>query len=318
MKAISAEARTDQELARQPRIDPITVEVLRNAFNAVANEMNANLVRSAYSPIIHDMKDCSVGLFNEHAELLGQAPGLPIFLAALDEAVKVVIAHAGLENMQPGDVYVINDSYLTGSHLSDVTVLSPIFYDGQVVGFTATKAHWLDIGGKDASVSTDTTEIYQEGIRLGPTRVVAAGEMVADVVDILVRNSRLPKALWGDMNAQIAACRTGERRYTEIIARFGLETVRAATAEIFSLAEQADREVIATIPDGEYKAEGFLDSDGHSQEPVRVQVRVTVHDTNLEIDLTGSSLQRPGCTNCGFPMTVSAPRLLYKFLIKPH
>jgi N-methylhydantoinase B len=159
-------------------VDPITIEVLRNASNAVANEMNANLARSAYTPIIYDMKDCSVGLFNERAELLGQSPGLPIFLGALDEAVKVVIAKVGLAHFEPGDVYMINDPYLTGSHLSDVTVLSPIFYDGSVVGFAATKAHWLDVGGKDASVSIDSTEIYQEGLRFGATRLVAAGELV--------------------------------------------------------------------------------------------------------------------------------------------
>jgi N-methylhydantoinase B len=300
------------------RVDPITIEVLRNAFNAIANEMNANLARSAYTPIIYDMKDCSVGLFNERGELLGQSPGLPIFLGALDEAVKVVIAKVGLSNFQPGDVYMINDPYLTGSHLSDVTVLSPIFYDACVVGFAATKAHWLDIGGKDASVSIDSTEIYQEGIRFGPTRLVAAGEIVADIVDILMRNSRLPKALFGDMSAQIAACRTGEKRYAETLERFGLETVRAATTEIFALAEKADREVIATIPDGVYLADGYLDSDGSTTDPVYIRVKVTVSGTDMEIDLTGSSSQRAGCTNCGLPMTASAARLVYKFLINPH
>lgn len=299
-------------------VDPITVEVLRNAFNAVADEMSANLVRSAYSPIIYDMKDCSVALFNERVELLGQAPGLPIFLAALDEAVRVVSAHVGLDGFEPGDVYIINDPYLTGSHLNDVTVISPVFYDGQVVGFAATKAHWMDMGGKDASVSIDTTEIYQEGLRLGPTRVVAGGKMVDDIVDILMRNSRLPKALFGDMSAQIAACRTGERRYAEIIDRFGLATVRAATDQIFALAEKADRQVIATFPEGEYTADGYLDSDGVSDEPVYIRTKVTIDGTNLEIDLSGSSPQRPGCTNCGRAITMSAIRLVYKFLINPH
>jgi N-methylhydantoinase B len=133
-----------------------------------------------------------------------------------------------------------------------------------------------------------------------------------------MRNSRLPKALFGDMNAQIAACRTGEKRYVEIIERFGLETVRAATTEIFAMAEKADRAVIAAIPDGVYTAEGYLDSDGYVDEPVVVRVKVTVDGTDLELDLTGSSAQRPGCTNCGLPMTASAARLVYKFLINPH
>jgi N-methylhydantoinase B len=297
--------------------DPITVEILRNALNSIALEMNANLARSAFSPIIYEMKDCSVALFNERAELLGQAPGLPIFLGALDEAVKIVAAHfAG--GISEGDIYALNDPYLVGSHLNDVTVISPIFYEGELVGFTATKAHWLDMGGKDAGVSVDTTEIYQEGLRLGPIRLYRAGEPIKDILDIIARNSRLPRSILGDMNAQVAACRTGERRYQELLSRFGLTTVREATTEIFTQAERADRPAIAAIPDGQYTAEGYLDSDGHSEEPVYVRVQVTVTDTNIHIDLTGSSPQRQGCTNCGLAQTISGARLAYKFLINPH
>lgn len=298
--------------------DPITVEILRNAFNAIAQDMNANLARSAFSPIIYEMKDYSVGLFNERAELLGQAPGLPIFLGALDEAVKIVRDHFHTRSIHEGDVYAINDPYLTGSHLNDVTVISPAFYEDEPVGFTATKAHWLDIGGKDAGVSVDTTEIYQEGLRFGPIRLFHAGQPQPDLLDILARNSRLPQSILGDLNAQVAACRTGERRYRDLLQRFGIQTVRDATTEIFAQAERADREVIASIPDGEYVADGYLDSDGYSEEPVYVTVKVTVRGSDLHIDLTGSSPQRPGCTNCGLAQTISAARLAYKFLINPH
>lgn len=299
-------------------IDPITVEILRNAFNSIAQEMNANLARSAFSPIIYEMKDCSVALFNERCELLGQAPGLPIFLGALDEAVSVIRDHFAPLGIQEGDVYALNDSYLAGSHLNDVTVVSPIFYEGELVGFTANKAHWLDIGGKDAGVSVDTTEIYQEGIRFGPIRLFTAGEPETDILDILARNSRLPKSIMGDLNAQIAACRTGERRYQEILDRFGIERVHAATKEIFAQAERADRDAITAIPDGEYTAEGYLDSDGHTDDPIFITVKVTVDGSDFSIDLTGSSPQRRGCTNCGFAQTISAARLAYKFLINPQ
>lgn len=298
--------------------DPITVEILRNALNSIALEMNANLARSAFSPIIYEMKDCSVALFNEKAELLGQAPGLPIFLGALDEAVKIVRDHYSSRGIYEGDVYALNDPYLVGSHLNDVTVISPIFFEGELVGFTATKAHWLDMGGKDASVSVDTTEIYQEGLRLGPVRLYKAGQPQTDILDIIARNSRLPRSIIGDMNAQVAACRTGERRYQELLRRFGLSTVREAVAEIFAQAERADREAVAAIPDGEYTSEGYLDSDGHSLEPVYVRVKVTVSGSNIHIDLTGSSPQRQGCTNCGVAQTISGARLAYKFLINPH
>ncbi|MDR7515471.1 MAG: hydantoinase B/oxoprolinase family protein [Armatimonadota bacterium] len=299
-------------------VDPVTVEILRNAFAAVAQEMNATLYRSAFSPIIYEMKDCSVGLFTARAELLGQAPGLPIFLGALDEAVRVVHEHMAPRGVAEGDVYAINDPYLTGSHLNDVTVVSPVFFDGDLVGFTASKAHWLDVGGKDAGVSVDTTEIYQEGLRFGPIRLVHRGEFQLDLLDILTRNSRLPRSLLGDLQAQIAACRTGERRYRGLLRRYGRTTVEAASELIFEQAERADREVIAAIPDGTYTADGYLDGDGVSPDPIYVRVAVTVQGSDLHIDLTGSSPQRPGCTNCGYAQTLSAARLAYKFLINPH
>jgi len=299
-------------------VDPITVEILRNAFNSIAQEMNANLARSAFSPIIYEMKDCSVGLFNERAELLGQASGLPIFLGALDEAVKIVHDRFLSRGIQEGDVYAINDPYMTGSHLNDVTIMSPIFYEGELIGFTATKAHWLDIGGKDAGVSVDTTEIYQEGIRFGPIRLFNAGQPENDILDVFARNSRLPHSILGDLHAQVAACRTGERRYRDVLRRFGLSTVHQATTEIFAQAERADREAIAVIPDGEYTAEGHLDSDGHTEEPIYIQVKVAIQGSDFHIDLTGSSPQRQGCTNCGNAQTISAARLAYKFLINPH
>jgi N-methylhydantoinase B len=305
-------------MERPLMVDPVTVEILRNAFNAVAEEMNVNLFRSAFSPIIYEMKDCSVGLFNQRAELLGQAPGLPIFLGALDEAVRIVRDHMAPRGIADGDVYALNDPYLTGSHLNDVTVVTPVVYDGDLVGFAAAKAHWLDVGGKDAGVSVDTTEIYQEGLRFGPIRLAHRGEFQPDLLDILTRNSRLPRSILGDLQAQIAACRTGERRYRDLLRRYGRETVEAATAEIFAQAERADREVIAAIPDGTYTADGYLDGDGVSPEPVYVRVAVTVRGSDLHIDLTGSSPQRRGCTNCGFAQTLSAARLAYKFLVNPH
>lgn len=303
---------------RSKPVDPITAEILRNAFSATAAEMNANLIRSAFSPVIYEMKDCSVAIFDHQAELLGQSPGLPIFLGALDEALKATIDLVGYENLEPGDIYILNDPYITGSHLNDVTVESPVFHHGHLVGFTSSKAHWRDLGGKDAGLITDSTEIYQEGLRLGPTRLVAAGEMQTDLLDILARNSRTPLALIGDLNAQIACARTGERRMNAIIDRFGIETVRGAAQQIFQQTERLERETIATLPEGEYTAEGFLDNDGHGTDPVPVRVRVVIQEGEMLIDLTGSSLQTPGCVNCGLPQTISAARMAFKFLVLPQ
>ncbi len=296
--------------------DPITVEVIRNAFNSIAAQMNNNLARSAYTPIIYEMKDCSVGIFNRDGRLLGQAPGLPIFLGNLEAAIHATTHHfgAGLDTYREGDVYAVNDSYLTGSHLNDVSVFSPVFHGDALIGFCATKAHWLDIGAKDPSQAMDSTEIYQEGYRIGPTHLYRAGEPVQETIDFLTRNSRLARSIWGDMHAQIAACRTGEQQLGALYDRFGAATIEAATKSIFAQSERLDREAIALVADGEYVAEGVLDSHGPGGDPVPVKVKVTVAGDEMTIDLAGSSPQTPGCMNCGMAQTISAARLAFKFL----
>jgi N-methylhydantoinase B len=299
-------------------IDPVTVEVIRNAFMSIASQMNNNLARSAYTPIIYEMKDCSVGLFDAEGRMVGQAPGLPIFLGDLETAIRVTTEHlGGTDAYLPGDVYAVNDSYLVGSHLNDVSVFSPIFHQGELVGFGATKAHWMDIGSKDPGQAMDGTEIYQEGYRIGPTALYRAGEPVTGVLDFLTRNSRLPRSVWGDMHAQIAACRTGERELAKLLDRFGRATVEEAAAAIFAQSERLDREAVLAVPDGVYEAEGDLDSWGPGGDPVHVSLKVTVSGEEIELDLAGSSPQTPGCMNCGFSQTISAARLAFKFLINP-
>ncbi len=300
-------------------VDPITVEVIRNAFNSIATQMNNNLARSAYTPIIYEMKDCSVGLFDAQARLLGQAPGLPIFLGNLEAAIHVTTEHfGGLEVYRPGDVYAVNDSYLVGSHLNDVSIFSPIFHEDALIGFGATKAHWLDIGSKDPSQAMDSTNIYQEGYRIGPTKLYDAGEPVDGVLEFLTRNSRLPRSVWGDMHAQIAACRTGEIQLAELYDRFGASTIAAAAEQVFDQCEVMDREAVAALPDGRYEADGELDSWGPGGDPVHVSVAIEIEGDELRLDLDGSSGQTPGCMNCGYAQTVAAARLAYKFLINPE
>ena len=298
--------------------DPVTVEVIRNAFNSIAAQMNNNLARSAYTPIIYEMKDCSVGLFDADARLLGQAPVLPIFLGNLEAAIEVTTEHfGGVGVYRPGDVYAVNDSYLTGSHLNDISIFSPVFHDGELVGFCATKAHWLDIGAKDPSQAMDSTEIYQEGYRIAPTHLYREGEPCTETIEFLTRNSRLPRSVWGDMHAQIAACRTGEQQLQALYDRFGAQTVRESVAEIFSQCERLDRDAVERVPDGVYTAEGELDSHGPGGDPVPVKVTVTVSGDEMVLDLDGSSPQTPGCMNCGLAQTISGARLAFKFLFNP-
>jgi N-methylhydantoinase B len=297
--------------------DPITTEIIRNAFLAAAEDMRSTLWRSAFSPVIYEMKDCSVALFDERAQLLAQAPGLPFFLGALSEIVQLVIDHVGLDNFQVGDVYILNDPYLTGSHLNDVDILSPVVYQAQVVGFAVTRAHWRDLGGRDAAYTIDSTEIYHEGLRLGVVKLAERGELREDVVGIIARNTRLPVAALGDMHAQIAACRIGERRYGELLDQFGLDTVRRSMLDVYDTTEALERAAISKIPDGVYQAEGFQDNDFQTDEPVPVCVTVRVRGSEISVDTYGSSAQRPACTNCGLIQTISAVRLAYKFLIRP-
>src|SRR5919204_509555 len=235
------------------RVDPITTEIIRSAFISCAQDMNATLIRSAYTPIIYEGKDCSVALLDENGDVLGQSLGLPLFLGNLEVCVKLTAALFGWDAFKPGDLFYMNDAYMTGTHLNDATIFGPIHWRGRLVGFSATRAHWLDVGAKDPGGAMDSHEIYQEGMRWGPTRIYENGAPRDDVIDLLRRNSRFGPLLIGDMNAQVAACRTGEARFRTLLDRFGYETYLAARDEIFRQSEQLEREAVGAIPDGTFK-----------------------------------------------------------------
>jgi N-methylhydantoinase B len=304
--------------ARSSRTDPITTEIIRNAFVACAQDMNATLIRSSYTPIIYEGKDCSVAILDEHGDVLGQSLGLPLFLGNLEICVKLAAEMFGWEAFRPGDVFYMNDSYMTGTHLNDATIFGPIFWNDRLVGFSATRAHWLDVGGKDAGGPMDSREIYQEGMRWAPTRIYDRGEPREDIIDLLRRNGRFGYSLVGDMNAQVAACRTGEARFQAILDRFGYETYVDARTEIYRQSEQLEREAVSAIPDGTYRSEGFIDDDGIGHGPVPVKLRIDVVGDHMTIDLDGSSLQMDGPVNCGFAQTISACRVAFKLLINPE
>ena len=298
--------------------DPVTTEIIRNAFVSCAQDMNATLIRSSYTPIIYEGKDCSVAILDEHGDVLGQSLGLPLFLGNLEICVKLAAEMFGWEAFQPGDIFYMNDSYMTGTHLNDATIFGPIYWQDRLVGFSATRAHWLDVGAKDAGGPMDSREIYQEGMRWAPTRIYDRGEPREDIIDLLRRNGRFGYSLVGDMNAQVAACRTGEARFQAILDRFGYDTYLEARTEIYRQSEQLEREAVATLPDGTYRSEGFLDNDGLGHGPVPVKVRIDVEGDHMTIDLEGSSPQTEGPVNCGFAQTVSACRVAFKLLINPE
>lgn len=296
-------------------VDPITTEIIRNAFISIANDMNATLIRSAFTPVIYEGKDCSVALIDEKGEVLGQSLGLPLFLGNLEICVKLIAEEHGWDYFKEGDVFYMNDSYMTGTHLNDSTIIMPIFWGGNRVGFAASRAHWLDVGAKDPGTPVDSHEIYQEGVRWGPTRLYESGKPREDVIDLLRRNSRFGEATVGDMNAQVAAGRTGEKRLHALFDRFGVETIAAARDEIFKQTEMLEREAVKALPDGVYFAEGYLDDDGLQSDPLLVKLELTVSGDTMAIDLAGSAEQARGPVNCGITQTIAAARVAYKLLI---
>jgi len=298
--------------------DPITTEIIRNAFVSCAQDMNATLIRSSYTPIIYEGKDCSVAILDEHGDVLGQSLGLPLFLGNLEICVKLAAEMFGWEAFRPGDIFHMNDSYMTGTHLNDATIFGPIYWRDQLVGFSATRAHWLDVGGKDPGGPMDSRDIYQEGMRWGPTRIYDQGEPREDIIDLLRRNGRFGYSLIGDMNAQVAACRTGEARFQAILDRFGYETYLEARQEIYRQSEELERQTVGAIPDGTYRSEGSLDDDGLGHGPIPVHVRIDVGGDRMTIDLEGSAGQMEGPVNCGFAQTVSACRVAFKLLVNPE
>ena len=211
----------------------------------------------------------------------------------------------------------MNDSYMQGTHLHDITAVGPIFHDGSLIGFGAARAHWNDIGAIDPGSTMESTSIYQEGLRLGPTRIVSKGRPIREWYDHLRLNTRLPDASIGDLGAQIAAIRTGERRLGQLLDRIGAETYRASCQDIFEQARVLDREAIRAIPDGQWSREGYLDDDGIGNEPVKVALTLTIKGDSLTVDLDGSSGPVPGSVNCGATQTESLLRLAYKTMINP-
>ncbi|MFB7217588.1 hydantoinase B/oxoprolinase family protein [Streptomyces sp. NPDC056227] len=297
-------------------VDPVTTEIIRCALLQAAEDMNTTLIRSSYTPTIYEAKDCAVALLDRDHHVLGQSSGLPIFLGNLEECTRATEQMYGAGIWRPGDVWVLNDSYIGGTHLNDVTVYAPIFVDAELVGFAASRAHWIDMGSKDPGGSMDSTTIHQEGLRMGPLKIYENGEPCEPVHDLISRQVRFPYPTLGDMRAQVACARTGARRLAEIVGRWGLETVLAARDAIFAQTERLERQEISAIPDGVYEATGHLDNDGIDLgTPLHVTVRVTIDGDRMTMDVTDCADQATGPVNCGAAQTVAACRVGYKLLV---
>ncbi|OIJ63873.1 hydantoinase B/oxoprolinase family protein [Streptomyces mangrovisoli] len=304
------------EATGRPTIDPVTTEIIRCALLQAAEDMNTTLIRSAYTPTIYEAKDCAVALLDRDHQVLGQSSGLPIFLGNLEECTRATERMYGRDVWREGDVWVLNDSYIGGTHLNDVTVYAPIHVAGELIGFAASRAHWIDMGSKDPGGSMDSTTIHQEGLRMGPLKIYEGGLPCLLQHDLIARQVRFPQPTLGDMRAQVACALTGAKRLTEIVERWGTETLAAARDAIFAQTERLERKQIAAIPDGVYEASGMLDNDGIDLDtPLPVTVRVTIDGDRMTMDLTDCADQATGPVNCGAAQAVAACRVGYKLLV---
>ena len=301
--------------ARKEKLDPVIAEIVRNGVIAVTEEMKTNLMRTAYNMIIYEALDFTVGLFTPQGETVSIGIGLPMFIRGMAETVKAKIRHFGLANMRPGDIYVTNDAYITGSHLNHVTLTLPVFHRGDLVGFSCCMAHWIDVGG---TLGGMTTDIFSEGLQIPILKLHDRGKVNDDLVDVIRHNVRLPSRATGDLRAQVTAVKTGERGFLGLIARYGREPVQAAIAAIMDRSEAAARARTRSIPDGVYDAESFMDDDGVTVgKPIPIRVRVTVKGDGMTIDLTEVARQVRGFYNSGITTGHACAQVAYKCLTSP-
>jgi N-methylhydantoinase B len=280
-------------------LDPVTVEVVRNKLDGIANEMELTLLKSSCSPIVKEGLDASASLFTLQGETLAQAVAIPIHLATLIPCVARILAEFPLETMRAGDLYCMNDPYLGGTHLPDIAVIMPVFARGRPFAFAASMTHHQDVGGMTpGSVPTHATEVFQEGIRLPPLKLREGDKFNDTLLQILRRNVRIPETFEGDLMAQVAACSVGARRLSALAENYGDNHLTAIFADLLDRSEAMTRAVLRSLPNGTYRAVDFLDNDGvELDRRIRIEVAVTVDDAGMMIDFAGSSPQVRGPFN---------------------
>jgi N-methylhydantoinase B len=300
-------------------VDPFTLEIISESLRAIGDEMFVTMQRTSMSVIIYETLDYATGLTDAQGRLITQGNGVTLFLGTLDYGVRSVLEKFGYDGLKPGDIVITNDPYGGGgTHLSDVSLIMPIFYDGKIVAFAANKGHWTEVGGMAAgSWTTDSTEIYQEGLQFPVIKIFEEGKINQGLVDLIRANVRTPDMSIGDMMAQAASLRIAERRFRELCDKYGVETVTAGIEKLMNDSETLIRQELRKIPPGVYEAEDYIDDDGISEGPFKVQVKVTVTPDKLICDYTGSHPQVLGPVNAGWTALVAAARAIFLALTDP-
>lgn len=289
--------------------DPVSFAVIKSALDAIVDEMAGTVMRTARSPIVRDVLDYSATLCDSRGQILSQAKTVALHLGAVPDAMEVIVDRFS-ETACEGDVYILNDPYAGGMHLPDIFMVKPIFHEGRLQGYSVVIAHHCDMGGRvPGSNAADSTEIFQEGLRIPPSRLFDAGKPNQTLFDVIRANVRLPAMVLGDLDAQYATCRTGERELIRLIERYGEEELRRYFDALLDYGEVLTRNSIAAWPDGVYTFEDAIDGDGFTTDPIPIRCAITVKGDALDIDFAGSSPQVRGAINATFSFTKSSAYL---------
>ena len=305
------------ELQTHKPIDPIRFEVIRNALVEATEEMASALRRSAYSTNIKTRHDFSCAIFDLKMRTVAQSFSQPNHLGSLVETIPRALNAYGITDLHEGDALLVNLPYTGGVHLNDITLISPVFHRGNLVGYVASLAHHVDVGGGAPASIGAFREIYQEGIIIPPVKFVRGGEINRDVFDLVLAQVRAKRETAGDFRAQIAANNTGIRRLTSLLDRMGPDTVGGYIDELIEYTDRRTKSELAKLPHGVFKSTGYMDSDGYSDDPVKLVVKVTINDDGLQFDFTGTDEQRRAPVNSTFAQTHSGVAFVLKCLIEP-
>jgi N-methylhydantoinase B len=302
--------------------DPVRLEIFKYLFAAIAEEMGTVLRKASYSPNIKERRDYSCAIFDSHARMIAQAAHIPVHLGSMPLSVQAAVEHFS-GDLHPGDVVVLNDPFRGGTHLPDITMVSPVFLPSlgtknpaaELIGFVASRAHHSDVGGMTPGSMPVGREIFQEGLIIPPVKLVRAGSIDRDILMLILANVRTPLERQGDLSAQVATNQRGAGRFVDLVSRYGLHEVTEVEGQLLAYTERMTRRLIESIPDGVYHFTDQLDDDGVGNQPVPITVTVTIHGDSATVDFTGSAPQQAGSVNAVLAITLSAVYYVFRCLL---
>lgn len=296
-------------------VDPVTFEVLRSVFDYTCDRMATTLQRSSFSPILADMLDFSNAIYDADLQLLAQAANCPVHLAAMKFSAECAVKKYPISTLKAGDVLTVNDPYQGGTHINDISFILPVFFDSELIGFAVSRGHWMDLGGGGAGGQAFGTHIAAEGLRLPPLKIYSEYKINQDLLDIILNNTRTPHFIEGDLQAHFGCLQNAEQELQQACARYGVTTVKVAMKQVQAYTERMVRKAISAIPDGEYSAEEYADTDGISDRRVGIKVKLIIKGTDITIDFEGTDPACEGAINSPMANTMSAALYSLQFFL---